>query len=107
MVKKTSGPKRDEVNRGQHNEGLYDLYSSSNITRVIKSRRRWAGHVEQTGKRRMCIHGFGVERYHLEDIDVDGKIILEWILKNSVWRSRKGRIGLRVGANGGFLRRQG
>jgi len=43
------------------------------------------------------------ERYHLEDLDVDGNIILEWILKNSVGRSRKGRIGLRVGASGGFL----
>ena len=43
------------------------------------------------------------ERYNLEDLDVDGEIILEWILKNSVGRSRNGRIGLRVGASGGFL----
>ena len=43
------GPKRDGVTgerRKLHNEELNDLYSSSNIVRVIKSRRnRWAGHV--------------------------------------------------------------
>ena len=36
-----------------HNEELNDLYSSSNIFRVIKSQRmRWAGHVARMGKRR-------------------------------------------------------
>jgi len=43
------GPKRDEVTgewRKLHNEELNNLYFSSNIFRVIKSRRmRWAGHV--------------------------------------------------------------
>jgi len=50
------GPKRDEV-RGQwgrlHYEELYDLCSSLNIIRLIKSRRmRWAGYVARTGDRR-------------------------------------------------------
>ena len=37
--------------RKLYNEELNDLYSSSNIVRVIKSRRmRWAGHVERMGR---------------------------------------------------------
>jgi len=47
------GPKREDVTREWrklHNEELNDLYSSTNIVRVIKSRRmRWAGHVARTG----------------------------------------------------------
>jgi hypothetical protein len=39
--------------RKLHNEELHDLYSSSTILRVIKSRRmRWAEHVAQIGKGR-------------------------------------------------------
>jgi len=50
------GPKRDEA-RGQwrrlHYEELYDLCSSLNIIRLIKSRRmRWVGHVARMGDRR-------------------------------------------------------
>jgi hypothetical protein len=49
------GPKRDEVTggwRNLHNEQLHNLYSSSNITRMIKSRMRWARHVSRMGKKR-------------------------------------------------------
>jgi hypothetical protein len=47
------GPKWDEVTgewRRLHNEEFYTLYSSSNITRVIKPRRiRLAGRVARMG----------------------------------------------------------
>jgi hypothetical protein len=49
-------PERDEVTgewRRLHNKELYALYSSPNITRVIKFRKlRWRGHVARMGERR-------------------------------------------------------
>jgi hypothetical protein len=58
------GPKRDEVTgkwRKLHSEELYDLYTSPNIVRVIKSRRMsWAGHLARMGdKRGEVIQCFG------------------------------------------------
>jgi len=56
VLRRIFGPRRDEVTgewRRLHNEELYDFYSSSNIVRVIKSRRmRWAGHVARMGEER-------------------------------------------------------
>jgi hypothetical protein len=52
-------PKRGGVTGGcrkLHNEELHNLYSSSSIVRIIKSRRiRWAVHVARMGKRGTCI----------------------------------------------------
>ena len=71
------------------NEELNDLYSSSNIVRVIKSRRmRWAGHVARMGEVK------GVYRVlvrkpegksHWGDLGVGGWIILEWISRRWDW----------------------
>jgi len=56
VLRRIFGPKRDEVTgewKKLHNEELNDLYFSTNIVRVIKSRRmRWAGHVTCMGERR-------------------------------------------------------
>ena len=59
MLRRTFGPRRDEVTREWmrlHNEEINNLYSSTNIVRVIKSRRmRWSGHLARMGKERGCI----------------------------------------------------
>jgi hypothetical protein len=68
---------------------LNDLYSLPNILRVVISRRmRWAGHVALMGKGEVCTRfwwGSLRERDHWGDPDVDGRIILIWILKKWKW----------------------
>jgi hypothetical protein len=60
-MRRMFGPKRDELTgewRKLNNEELEDLCSSSNIFRVIKSRRtRWAGHAARMGERRGVYRG--------------------------------------------------
>jgi hypothetical protein len=56
VLRRIFGQKRDGVTRGWrqlHNEELHNLYTSSSIIRIIKSRRmRWAGHVARMGEKR-------------------------------------------------------
>jgi hypothetical protein len=56
VLRRIFGPKRDEVTgewRTLHNEELRDLYSSTSIIRIVKSRRlRWAGHVARMREKR-------------------------------------------------------
>jgi hypothetical protein len=65
VLRKMFGSKRGEVTgegRKLHNEELYNLYSSPDIIRQIKSRRMsWAGHVVRRGEERK-VQGFGGER---------------------------------------------
>ena len=82
------GARSDEVTgewRKLHNEELNDLYASSNIIRVIKSKSmRWAGHVARMGVRRgVCrvLVGNLKDRDHLGDPGIDGRIILRWIFR--------------------------
>jgi hypothetical protein len=56
VLRRIFGPKREEVAGGWrklHNEKLHNLCPSTNIIRVIKSRRmRCAGHVARMGQMR-------------------------------------------------------
>jgi hypothetical protein len=56
VLKKTFGPRRDEVTggcKGLLNEELHNLYCLPSKIRMIKSRRmKWAGHVVQLGEKR-------------------------------------------------------
>ena len=86
LLRRIFGPKRDEVTgewRRLHDGELNDLYSSPNIIRVMKSRRmRWSGHVVRMGERKgpdRILVGSLREGHHLENPDVDGRIILNWI----------------------------
>jgi len=64
---------------------------------VIKSRMmRWVGHVVSMGGMRNVYNFFTANvRDHLEDLGVNGKIILDWILGNRV-----GRCGLGLSESG-------
>jgi len=62
---KILGSERNEVAgdwRRLYNEELHDLYSSSNIIRLIKSRRMWwQRHVARIGNKRGAYRGSGGE----------------------------------------------
>jgi len=91
VLRKIFGPMRDEVTeywRKFCNEELNDLYSSSNIFQISKSRRmRWAGHIARIIDRKgICrvMVGNLRNRGHLEGPGVDGRIILRWIFRKCV-----------------------
>jgi hypothetical protein len=78
------GPKMDEVTGGWrklHNEELHDLYSSTSIIKIIKSRiMRWVGNVAQMGeKRNKCERLW--ERENYVDQDEGEGMTLRWILE--------------------------
>jgi hypothetical protein len=54
LRRRVFGPKRDDVTgkwRKLHNEELHDLFSSSSIIRIMKSKRRWVEHVARKGEK--------------------------------------------------------
>jgi hypothetical protein len=56
LLRRIFGPKRDGVTGGWrklYNEELHNLYSSSSIIRIIKSKRmRWAGNIARMGEKK-------------------------------------------------------
>jgi hypothetical protein len=87
VLRRIFEPKTEEVAAGSrrlHNEELHNLYALPNIIRLIRSRRmRWAVHVARIGVGEMH-EILSLEnlkgRDHVEDLLVDAKIILEWML---------------------------
>jgi hypothetical protein len=66
LLRKISGPKRDEATgewRRLHTEDLYNQFSSPNFIRVIISKTRWTGLVARIGVRR------GVRWGNLRELD--------------------------------------
>ena len=89
-----------------HNEELNDFYCSSNLVRVMKSRMRWEEHVAHMGRGEAYTEfrwGNLREGDHVEDPDVDGRIILRWIFGKWNVGAWTGSIWLRIGAVGRHL----
>jgi hypothetical protein len=78
------------------------LFAAKNIIQVIKLRMRWMGHVACLGDMRNAYKIFvgkpeGMN--HLEDVNIDGKIMFEWYLGKEGGRMCTGFIWLRIGAS--------
>jgi hypothetical protein len=86
--RKIFGPRSDEITekwRRLHNEELYNVHSSLNIIRVNNSRRmRCAWHVAwvERGEVRTAFWRKSLrQRDHFQDLSIDGRTILKWILR--------------------------
>jgi hypothetical protein len=100
-------PKRDEATGGwrkMHNEELHNLYFLPSMIRIINSKRvRWTGHVAQMEKRNAYRLLVGKSEGKKKDQDVDGWIILRWILERQDGTVSTGLVWLRIGTRGGLL----
>jgi hypothetical protein len=104
VLRKIFGPKRDEVTgqwRRLHNEELNDLYPSIKVT--ISNKIRWTGNVARDERFIQVFVGNLREREHLEDSDVDGRIIFRWIFRKWDVGAWSGLIWIRIGTGGGYL----
>jgi hypothetical protein len=86
VLSRIFGPKRNEVEgvwRRLHDEELHTLYASLNIIGVIKEN-EMGGMCSTYGRDEKCIQYSGWKNLKgkdcLEDLGIDGKVILEWII---------------------------
>jgi hypothetical protein len=109
VLRRIFRPKRDEVTgdwRRLHNKELSDLYCSPSIVWVIESRRMRCAGNEARAREMYTEFWWGNlrERDHLEEPNVDGRIILRWIFRK--WDGGGAWIGsswLRIRTGGGHL----
>jgi hypothetical protein len=86
VLRRKSGPKTDEGIRGWRkllNKELYNLYSSSIIIMAETGTMRLAEHVARMGLKRnefRLFVGKPEGKSHYEDQDINGRIIVRWIL---------------------------
>jgi hypothetical protein len=107
-LRRIFGPKREEDGswRKLHNDEFHSLYSSTNIIRVIKSKRmRWAGHVARMGEgrgvyrvlvgrpegkrplvRTMCRWEDNI-KLHLREVGIDGATWIRLAQNRVYWRA--------------------
>jgi hypothetical protein len=110
VLRRIFGPKGDKVTeewRKLHNGELHNLYSSSDISRQIKSRiMRWAGYVARMGEGRN-VYKVSMRKPEgkrpSEDRILYGRMGLEWKLGRLAWGVWSGFTWLRIGAGGGLL----
>jgi hypothetical protein len=87
MLRRIFEPTKEGVTgkwRKVHPEELCDMSYSPNIILVMKSRMRCAGHASCMGHSRGTYKDLGgdlTDRGNFEDLDVDGRIILQRIFK--------------------------
>jgi hypothetical protein len=109
VLRSIFGPKREDVTGGWrrlHNEELHNFYASPNITAIKSRRMSWAEHVACMGEARNAYNilvGNLKDRGHLEDLNVDRRIILEWILETQDGKLWTGFIWVRIETSSGLF----
>jgi hypothetical protein len=85
VSRKIFGPKKEEVTEGWrklHKEKFHNLYTLPHIIMVIKLMRTRRTRMRQKKNADKILVGKPEERNNLEDLDVNGSIILKCIIRN-------------------------